>query len=71
MSKDVIGVRVARNSPVLFVAGSDLTCATGDHVIIELFGENEEEVEATVVVDPGQMLHASVGKLSGRFIRAV
>ncbi len=74
MNKDVIGVRIARNAPVLFVDGNDVTCTTGDRVIVGLSdgnGANEEEVEATVVVDRSQMLHASVGTLSGRVISVI
>jgi hypothetical protein len=74
LNKDVIGIRIARNAPVLFVADSDLTCTTGDRVIVELSdgnGANEEEIEATVVVDRSQMLHASVGTLSGRVISVI
>ena len=64
MSIDVIGVRLARNAPVLFVDGNRLTLAPGDVVIVELF-DGGEEVEASVVIGAGQLLNDSAGKLTG------
>lgn len=70
MSNDVIGVRLTRNAPVLFVDGNRLTLAPGDLVVIELF-DRETEIEASVVVGAGQLLNTSAGKLVGRALRAV
>ncbi|MCH7592932.1 MAG: hypothetical protein IIB27_00265 [Chloroflexi bacterium] len=70
MSNDVIGVRLTRNAPVLFVDGNRLTLAPGDLVVIELF-DGETEIEASVVVGAGQLLNTSAGKLAGRALRAV
>ena len=70
MSNDVIGVRLTRNAPVLFVDGNRLTLAPGDLVVIGLF-DGETEVEASVVVGAGQLLNTSAGKLAGRALRAV
>jgi hypothetical protein len=71
-SKDVIGVRTSRNSPVLFIDASGLTCVPGDTVVVELSGTGDDEgsdLEAVVVIGTAQMLHASIGKLAGRVIR--
>ena len=75
LSNDVIGVRVSRNSPVLFVDGNGLTNGPGDAVLIELFAsetpgyDERREIEAVVVIGASQLLRASVGKLAGRAIR--
>ena len=58
MSNDVIGVRLTRNAPVLFVDGNRLTLAPGDLVVIELF-DGETEIEASVVVGAGQLRNTS------------
>ncbi len=72
LSKDVIGVRTSRNSPVLFVDPSGLSTIPGDTVVIELSVTGDDvgtELEAVVVIGTAQMLHASIGKLAGRVIR--
>ena len=72
LSKDVIGVRISRNSPVLFVDASGLSTIPGDTVVIELSVTGDDvgtELEAVVVIGTAQMLHASIGKLAGRVIR--
>jgi hypothetical protein len=72
LSKDVIGVRTSRNSPVLFVDVSGLDCVPGDTVVVELSGNADDEgpeLEAVVVIGTAQMLHASIGKLAGRVTR--
>ncbi|MDA1281300.1 MAG: hypothetical protein O2921_01545 [Chloroflexi bacterium] len=68
MNRDVIGVRLARNSPVTFVDGNQLTLLPGDEVVIELSGDSQER-EAAVVIGTGQLLHGSIGKLAGRALR--
>lgn len=70
MNGDVIGVRLARNSPVIFIDGNGLTLVPGDVVVVELT-EGGEELEASVVIGAGQLLHASVSRLAGRALRAV
>lgn len=70
MNNEVIGVRLARNAPVLFIDGNRLTLAPGDVVVVELFDDGTE-VEASVVIGSGQLLNASVGKLAGRALRDV
>ena len=72
LSTDVIGVRTSRNSPVLFVDASGLTCVPGDTFVVELSGTGDDggpESEVVVVIGTAQMLHASIGKLAGRVIR--
>ncbi|MCX8251582.1 MAG: hypothetical protein OTJ98_06965 [Dehalococcoidia bacterium] len=72
MSKDMIGVRTSRNSPVLFVDASGVRTVPGDMVVIELsvIGDDDgTELEAVVVIGTAQMLHVSIGKLAGRVIR--
>ena len=72
LSKDVIGVRTSRNSPVLFVDASGLTTIPEDRVVIGLSGTGDDvrqELEAVVVIGTAQMLNASIGKLAGRVIR--
>jgi hypothetical protein len=69
----VIGVRTSRNSPVLFVDASGLSCVPGDTVIVELSGAGDDEgseLEAVVVIGTAQMLHASIGKIAGRVIKS-
>ncbi|MFP6593486.1 MAG: hypothetical protein VB860_00715 [Dehalococcoidia bacterium] len=71
MSKDVIGVRTSRNSPVLFVDANGLICVPGDTIAVELSGADDDEgseLEAVVVIGTVQMLHASIVKLAGRVI---
>ena len=73
MSNEVIGVRTSRNSPVLFVDASGLSCVPGDTVIVELSGAGDDEgseLEAVVVIGTAQMLHASIGKIAGRVIKS-
>ncbi|MCH8234772.1 MAG: hypothetical protein IIC29_01450, partial [Chloroflexi bacterium] len=53
MSSDVIGVRLTRNAPVLFVDGNQLALAPGDAVMVELYDDGTE-VEASVVIGTGQ-----------------
>jgi len=72
LSKDMIGVRTSRNSPVLFVDASGVRTVPGDMVVIELsvIGDDDgTELEAVVVIGTAQMLHVSIGKLAGRVIR--
>ena len=69
MSNDVIGVRLTRNAPVLFVDGNRLTLVPGDLVVIELF-DGETGIGASVVVGAGQLLDTAAGKLAGRALRA-
>jgi hypothetical protein len=71
LSKDVIGVRTSRNSPVLFVDANGLICVPGDTIAVELSGADDDEgseLEAVVVIGTVQMLHASIVKLAGRVI---
>jgi hypothetical protein len=73
LSKDAIGVRTSRNSPVLFVDASGVNTIPGDTVVVELsvIGDDDgTELEAVVVIGTAQMLHASIGKLAGRVIRS-
>ncbi len=70
LSIDVIGIRLARGAPVLFVDGNGLPLAPGEAVVVELSGD-AKEVEASVVIGAGQLLSASVGKLAGRALRAI
>ena len=73
LSNEVIGVRTSRNSPVLFVDASGLSCVPGDTVIVELSGAGDDEgseLEAVVVIGTAQMLHASIGKIAGRVIKS-
>lgn len=65
----MIGVRIARNSPVLFIDGNGLLNKPGDVIVVELSTEKGIEVEATVVIGAGQMLSASLGELAGRALR--
>ena len=69
VSKDVIGIRIARNSEVLFVDGNGLDVAPGNMIVVELFADEGNEVEASVVISAGQMLHASVEAPTGRALR--
>ncbi len=64
----ILGVRLTRNGPVLFVAGSGVEAAAGDSVIVAL-DENGGEREATVVVGAGQMLSAAIAGTAGRVVR--
>lgn len=64
---NVLGVRLARNAPVLFVDGGGAQVRPGDRVVIELAGDGERE--AIVSIGTGQMLLASVGALAGRVVR--
>ncbi len=65
----MIGVRITRNSPVLFVDGDLLTVTPGDLVVVELSADRGNEVEASVVIGSGQLLGASPGELAGRALR--
>jgi hypothetical protein len=72
LSKDTIGVRTSRNSPVLFVDASGVSTIPGDTVVIELSVTGDDDgtqMEAVVVIGTAQMLHVSIGKLAGRVIR--
>ena len=65
---DMLGVRLTRNGPVLFVAASGVKAAPGDSVIVAL-DENGGEREATVVIGAGQLLLAAIAGTAGRVVR--
>lgn len=69
MSRDVIGVRIGRNAPILFVEAGEADNVVGDQVVIVLSDDGSNEHQASVVIDKGQMLNASVDKLAGRVLR--
>lgn len=64
----MLGVRLTRNGPVLFVAASGVEAAAGDSVIVAL-EENGGEREATVVVGAGQLLSAAIAGTAGKVVR--
>ena len=68
MNGDVIGIRLTRNAPVIFIDRNGLTFSPGDAVVVEL-GDVDEELEASVVIGACQLLHASVARLVGRALR--
>ncbi len=61
-AKLVAGVRLKRNSPMLWVSARDAALAAGDHVTVEVDGE---EHDATVAVAPGQMLNPTRAQTTG------
>ena len=71
MSKEVIGIRVARNGPVQFVEAGDADNIAGDLVVVALSDGESMEREASVVIGKSQMLQAPTGELAGRVLRNV
>ena len=64
----MLGVRLERNGPVLFVAACGVEAAAGDSVIVAL-DDNGGERKATVVVGTGQLLSAAIAGTAGRVVR--
>ncbi len=67
----MIGVRIGRNSPVLFVEAGESDNTVGDQVIVALCDGTSGEEEASVVIGKDQLIHASVDRLVGRVLRNV
>ncbi len=68
--ENLVGVRVERSGPVLFVDSGGLDVAPGRRVAVELAGDGGEQ-EATVIIGAGQMLAASISVVAGRVVRAL
>jgi hypothetical protein len=62
--RQIAGVRLTRNGPLVFVDAAGLELATGDTVLVTLSGENNA-VEATVAVAPSQLVHSGGVKPAG------
>ncbi len=67
-AKLVAGVRLKRNSPVVWVAASDAELAAGDRVTVKLDGE---EHDATIAVAPGQLLNPARAQTTLKCLRCV
>ncbi len=65
---DILGVRLDRNGPVLFVESGNIHALRGARVAVKMSATGQER-EATVCIGTGQMLAAAIENPTGRIVR--
>ena len=67
-ARDLLGVRTARNAPLLFVAAGGISACPGARVVVRLDAEDDER-EAVVAVGAGQLIFAGGIRPAGIVLR--
>ena len=65
---ELLGVRVGRNAPLVFVAARGISARPGTRVIVRLDTEDDER-EAVVAVGTGQLIFAGGIRPAGAVLR--
>ena len=67
-ARELLGVRIARNAPLVFVAARGISARPGTRVIVRLESEDGER-EAVVAVGAGQLIFAGGIRPAGALLR--